>query len=206
MLRPSLLRRRIRCRHFVISILVTPPRLLRVTSGLFLTALTPSASLCWASRAPSAVSLGSAPTASISLASSTSAICSATTPPASPPSFGWLSGWSQVAMAAPRHYARSSGRRGLSRLRNRLAVSGPSPLAPSGVASSRGPLRRSAVRGGQRHFARCSSVLVFAAARRPWLVHGVRSLLQEHPEWCVAATDCRSAYNPVSRGGVLRAV
>ena len=38
------------------------------------------------------------------------------------------------------------------------------------------------------------------------MVHGVRSLLQEHPEWCVAATDCRNAYNSVSRGGVLRAV
>ena len=39
------------------------------------------------------------------------------------------------------------------------------------------------------------------------MVHGVRSLLQEHPEWCVAATDCRNTYNAVSgRAGVLRAV
>ena len=38
------------------------------------------------------------------------------------------------------------------------------------------------------------------------MVHGVRSLLQEHPDWYVVATDCRNAYNSVSRGGVLRAM
>ena len=31
-------------------------------------------------------------------------------------------------------------------------------------------------------------------------------LLQEHPDWYVVATDCRNAYNSVSRGGVLRAM
>ena len=36
------------------------------------------------------------------------------------------------------------------------------------------------------------------------VVHGVRGLLADHPDWVVVSTDCRNAYNSVSRGAMLR--
>ena len=36
------------------------------------------------------------------------------------------------------------------------------------------------------------------------MVHGTRGLLADHPDWVAVSTDCRNAYNSVSRGAMLR--